>query len=226
MTAHRLLRFGSAVLSVAALTGALSACAPLVVGGAAVGTLMAVDRRSSGAQIDDQSIEVRANNRISEQLGGRANVYITSYNRQVLLTGEAASEATRADAERIVAGVDNVRSVVNEIKVMNSPGISQRTSDSLITGRVKAGFVDARDLPVTVIKVTTTHNTVYLMGRVTPREAERATEVARNVDGVQRVVRVFEILSEEELRRVAPEPAAQPSTGTAAPATAPAAPRQ
>lgn len=212
MIQNRLPRFGATLLAVAALSATLSACAPLVLGGAAMGTvLVATDRRSSGAQLDDQSIELRASNRLRDQLGGRANVAVASYNRQVLLTGEANSDATRAEAERIVAGVDNVRSIVNEVKVMNTPGLSQRTTDSLITGKVKAGFVDARDLPVTAIKVTTTHNVVYLLGRVTQREADRATEVARNIDGVQRVVRVFEILSEEELLRLAPSPAAQPA---------------
>lgn len=212
MTQIRLPRPAVTLLVVGALSAALSACAPLVFGSAAVGTaLVAADRRSSGAQLDDQAIELRAGNRLREQLGGRVNVSVTSYNRQVLLTGEANSEAARAEAEKIVAGVDNVRSSVNEIKVMNSPGLSQRTSDSLITGRVKAGFVDARDLPVASIKVTTANSTVYLMGRVTQREADRATEVARNTDGVQRVVRIFEVLTEEELQRLAPAPATPPS---------------
>ncbi|MCU0941071.1 MAG: BON domain-containing protein [Hydrogenophaga sp.] len=225
MKPFRPTRLGALLLACAAASATLSACAPLLLGGAVGSALVAVDRRSSGAQLDDQAIELRAGNRLTDQLGGRANVYVTSYNRQVLLTGEAASEATRAEAERIVASVDNVRSTVNEIKVMNSPGLSQRTTDSLITGRVKAGFVDARDLPAVAIKVTTTHNVVYLMGRVTQKEADRATEIARNTDGVQRVVRVLEILSEEELMRLAPAPAVQPA-GTAPPATAPAAPRQ
>jgi osmotically-inducible protein OsmY len=217
MNLKRLPRMGTTLLATVALSTLMSACAPLVIGGAAVGTLMAVDRRSSGAQVDDQAIELRAANRLRDTLGGRANVSVNSYNRQVLLTGEVNSEATRAEAEKIVAGVDNVRSIVNELKVMNSPGLSQRTSDSLITGRVKAGFVDARDLPITNIKVTTANGVVYLMGRVTQKEADRATEVARNTDGVQRVVRIFEVLSEEELQRLAPAPAAQPGSSTEAP---------
>ncbi|MGC4396368.1 BON domain-containing protein [Hydrogenophaga sp. T2] len=221
MNLKRLPRIGTTLLATVALSTLMSACAPLVIGGAAVGTLMAVDRRSSGAQVDDQAIELRAANRLRDTLGGRANVSVNSYNRQVLLTGEVNSEATRAEAEKIVAGVDNVRSIVNELKVMNSPGLSQRTSDSLITGRVKAGFVDARDLPVTNIKVTTANGVVYLMGRVTQKEADRATEVARNTEGVQRVVRIFEVLSEEELQRLAPAPAAQPGTGTGSGTEAP-----
>lgn len=217
-------RLGTAVLGAVGLTLMLSACAPLVLGGAAVGTaLVASDRRSSGTQLEDQTIEMRADSRLREQLGGRANVYVNSYNRQVLLTGEVQNEATKAQAERIVSGVDNVRSIVNELQMINSPGFTQRTSDTLITGRVKAGFVDARDIPTTAIKVTTHNNVVYLMGRVTPKEAERATQIARNVDGVQRVVRVLEVMSEDELKRLAPEPAVQPSSGTV-PQQQPAAP--
>lgn len=204
-----------------ALSGLMSACAPLVVGGAAVGSaLVAVDRRTSGAQLDDQGIELRASNRIKEQFGERANVSVTSYNRQVLLTGEAASEAVKAEVERVVAGVDNVRSIVNELGVVNSPSFSQRSSDTLITGKVKAGMVDAKDLSAVAFKVVTTRGTVYLMGRVTQREATRATDIARNTSGVMRVVRVFEILTEEELARIgtqgptetpASKPAPQPN---------------
>jgi osmotically-inducible protein OsmY len=191
------------LLASVALSGLMSACAPLVVGGAAVGSaLVAVDRRTSGAQLDDQGIELRASNRIKEQFGERANVSVTSYNRQVLLTGEAASEAVKAEVERVVAGVDNVRSIVNELGVVNSPSFSQRSSDTLITGKVKAGMVDAKDLSAVAFKVVTTRGTVYLMGRVTQREATRATDIARNTSGVMRVVRVFEILTEEELARI------------------------
>mgnify|MGYP006202704667 FL=1 len=201
-------RLATRLLAVAALSATLGACAPLVVGGAAVGSaLVAVDRRSSGAQLDDQAIELRASNRIREQLGDRANVYVTSYNRQVLLTGEAASEAVKAQVQTIVAGVDNVRTIVNELGVINSPGLSQRSTDTLLTGRVKAAFVDARNLDPTAVKVVTTRNVVYLLGRVTQREADRATEVTRNMSGVQRVVRVFEIITEEELARLQPPPA-------------------
>lgn len=185
-----------------ALSGAMSACAPLVVGGAVGTALVAVDRRTSGAQLDDQGIELRASNRIKEQFGERANVSVTSYNRQVLLTGEAASEAVKAEVERVVGGVDNVRSIVNELAVVNSPSFSQRSSDTLITGKVKAGMVDAKDLSAVAFKVVTTRGTVYMMGRVTQREANRATEIARNTSGVTRVVRVFEILTEEELARI------------------------
>ncbi len=179
---------------------ALSACAPIMVGGAVTGALVAVDRRTSGAQLDDQGIELRAANRLREQIPeGRARVSVTSYNRRALLTGEAASEAIKAQAGQIVSQVDNVTEIINEIGVASSPTLKERATDTLITGRVKASLVDAKDLSANAFKVVTERGTVYLMGRVTQREADRATEIARYTSGVQRVVRSFEILTEEEL---------------------------
>jgi osmotically-inducible protein OsmY len=198
-------------LGVLLLSATLSACAPLLVGGAvAGGAMVATDRRTSGAQLEDEGIELRASNRLREQLGGRGNVSVTSFNRQVLLTGEVPTETDKATANKVVAGVDNVRSIVNELAVLGSTSYSQRSSDSLITGRVKAALVDASDLSSNAFKVVTTRGTVYLMGRVTQREAARATEIVRSTSGVQRVVRALEIISEEELTRSAPPPAAAP----------------
>lgn len=193
-------RIAAAALAVAALGATLSACAPLVVGGAAVTALVAVDRRTSGAQLDDQGIELRASNRLKDELGdAHARYTISSYNRRVLLTGEAASEAVKTKITQIVAGVENVREVINELGVTNSPSLKERASDTLITGRVKASLVDAKDLSASAFKVVTERGTVYLMGRVTQREADRATDIARNTQSVARVVRVFEIISEQEL---------------------------
>ena len=198
-------------LGVLLLSATLSACAPLLVGGAvAGGAMVATDRRTSGAQLEDEGIELRASNRLRELLGGRGNVSVTSFNRQVLLTGEVPTEADKATANKVVAGVDNVRSIVNELAVLGSTSYSQRSSDSLITGRVKAALVDASDLSSNAFKVVTTRGTVYLMGRVTQREAARATEIVRSTSGVQRVVRALEIISEEELTRSAPPSAAAP----------------
>ncbi|MFT4240643.1 MAG: BON domain-containing protein [Acidovorax sp.] len=193
-----------AVLAAAALAAGLSACAPLVVGGAVVGGVMAVDRRTAGTQIEDEGIELRAANRIREALGDRAHVNVTSYNRQALLTGEVPSDQDRQAVERIVSQVENVRSVVNDLAVMPSSTLSQRSNDTFITGKVRASLVDAQDLLASSFKVVTERNIVYLMGRVSQREASRATEVARGVSGVSKVVRVFEIVPEEELRRAAP----------------------
>jgi osmotically-inducible protein OsmY len=193
-------RIAAATLAVAALGAALSACAPLVVGGAAVTALVAVDRRTSGAQLDDQGIELRASNRLKDELGdAHARYAISSYNRRVLITGEASSEAVKTKVTQIVTGVENVREVINELGVTNSPSLKERASDTLITGRVKASLVDAKDLTASAFKVVTERGTVYLMGRVTQREADRATDIARNTQSVSRVVRVFEIISEQEL---------------------------
>ncbi len=189
------------LLAAAVLAGGLSACVPLVVGGAAVGTMVAVDRRTSGTQLEDETIEMRSANRIYEILGDRAHVNVTSWNRQVLLTGEVPAAEDRQKVEQTVLGVENVRSVVNELVVAPNSSVSQRSNDALITGKVKASFVDAKDIMSSAFKVVTERGVVYLMGRVTQREATRATEITRGVSGVAKVVRVFEIISEEEMRR-------------------------
>ena len=195
------------VLAAAALAAGLSACAPLIIGGAVVGGVMAVDRRTAGTQVEDEGIELRAVNRINAALGDRAHVNVTSYNRQALLTGEVASAQDRQTVDQIMAGVENVRSVVNDLAVLPTTTLSQRSNDTFITGKVRASFVDAQDISANSFKVVTERNIVYLMGRVSQREAQRATDIARGVSGVTKVVRVFEIVSEEELRRIATEPA-------------------
>lgn len=202
-------RVAAAVLAAVTLSVGLSACAPLIVGGAVGGALVAVDRRTSGAQLDDQGIELRANNRLKDELGdARARVTVTSYNRRVLLTGEAASEVVKTQITQIVSGVSNVRDVINELGVTSSPTLKERASDTLITGRLKASLVDAKDLAASAFKVVTERGTVYLMGRVTQREADRATDLARNTPGVTRVVRTFEIITDQELANMQPRPAA------------------
>ncbi len=206
-------RTACTLLATAALAAGLSACVPLVVGGGAVvGSMMATDRRTTGAQVEDEGIELRAANRIREVLGDRAHVNVTSYNRQVLLTGEVPTAQDRATAEQIVAGVNNVRAVVNDLGVMPNSSLGQRTNDTLITGKVQASFVDAKDVFSSAYKVVTERNVVYLMGLVTPREAARATDIARGVSGVSKVVRVFEMITEEDLRRSSTQPPAAVST--------------
>lgn len=186
----------------------LTACVPLVVGGAvATGTMVATDRRTSGTVLEDNGIEVKANSRIASNLGERVHVNVTSYNRQVLLTGEVPSEQDKQLAEKVVSGVENVRSIVNELAVMGNATLTQRASDTLVSSRVKANLVDAKDLISNAFKITTERGTVYAMGRVTQREANRATEVITRTDGVQRLVRIFEIISEDELARSLPTPA-------------------
>jgi osmotically-inducible protein OsmY len=201
-------------LATAALLSALAGCAPLVVGGAAVaGSMVVTDRRTSGAQLEDEGIELRGNSRVRDNLGSRVHVNITSYNRQVLLTGEVPTAQDKELVEQVISRVENVRSIVNELGVMGATTLTQRSSDTLVTGKVKASLIDTRDLSVNAFKVVTERGTTYLMGRVTQREADRATEVTRGVSGVQRVVRVLEIISEEEMQRISVQaaPAAPPA---------------
>jgi osmotically-inducible protein OsmY len=167
--------------------------------------MMVSDRRTTGTLVEDQAIELKANNRLKEVINDRSHVNVTSYNRTVLLTGEAATEADKAAIEQTVQKVDNVKSTVNELAVTIPSALSTRSNDALLTGKVKATFIDARDLQVNAFKVITERGVVYLMGRVTEREATRATELARSVSGVQKVVRVFEIVTEQELADSAPK---------------------
>ena len=194
------------VFGTVALVGtSLSACFPLLAGGAlAGGALVAIDRRTSGAQLEDEGIELRAMSRLRDTIGSRARVSVTSYNRQVLLTGEVLNEPDKKAVEQVITRVENVTSVVNELAVINSPTLVQRSSDVLITGQVKALLVDSKDLFANAFKVVTERGTVYLMGRVTQREADRATEIVRGARGVQKVVRLLEIISENELRSLTP----------------------
>ena len=193
-------------LSLALLAG-LAGCAPLVVGGAMVGgVLVATDRRTTGAQIEDQGIEIKAAARVRE-LATLGHVNVTSYNRVALLTGEVPDADARTRLEAAVARVENVRSVVNELAIAGASSLTSRSNDALLTTKVKASLVDARDLYANAFKVVTERGIVYLMGRVTEREAARGAEVASTVPGVQKVVRVFEILGEDELRALKIEPA-------------------
>ena len=198
-------RLALAICAAAALTASLTACVPLVLGGAAAGTALVVtDRRTSGAQLEDEGIELRAASRIRNTLGTRVRINLTSYNRQVLLTGEVPNTQDKQLVEQVVSGVDNVMSVVNELAVLSSPSLMERSSDVLLSGRVKALILDARDLQLNAFKVVTERGTVYLMGRVTQREADRATAIARGLSGVQKVVRIFDLISEDELRVLQP----------------------
>jgi osmotically-inducible protein OsmY len=190
------------------VAGALtSGCVPVVIGGAMVGGALAVtDRRTAGTQLEDQSIELKAMGRTRELLGDRGQVSHTSYNRVVLLTGEVPSEADRASVEQAIGRLDNVRGVVNEIAVMGPSSLTSRANDRVLSTKVKATFVDAKDVMANAFKVTAERGTVYLMGRVTEREANTAVELARSVAGVQRVVKVFEYITEAELSALQPPP--------------------
>ncbi len=200
-------RVSLALVLLGSTLGTLTACFPLAVGGAVVGGMVAADRRTTGTVVEDEGIELRSASRIREALGDRGHVNVTSYNRQVLLTGEVPSAQDRQLVEQIVTGVDNVRHIVNELAILGNSTLQQRSSDSLVSGRVKAGLLDANDLSTNAFKITTERGTTYVMGRVTPREAKRATEIISATTGVQKVVRILETISEEELSRLqAPPP--------------------
>jgi osmotically-inducible protein OsmY len=201
--------------ALAALLVLLSGCAPLIVGGAVVGgSLVATDRRTTGIQLEDQSIAGKAESRAAA-LATLGRINATSYNRLVLITGEVPSEADKAAVEATVAQVENVRAVVNELAVGPNASFGQRSQDSLLAAKVKASLVDAKDVQANAYRVLAERGIVYMLGRVTQREADRAADIARSVPGVQKVVRVFDILSEEELAslgRAAPAPAPAPRT--------------
>ena len=191
----------------------LSGCAPLLVGGAVVGgALVATDRRTTGSQVDDETIELKANSRMNEAFGERARISTTSYNRMVLLTGEVPNEGDKTTAEQVVARVDNVQSVVNELTIGPINTFGEKTKDAFVTAKVKASLIDAKDVFANSIKVVTHRGTVYLMGRVTEREATRASEIARGVSGVVKVIRVFEVLTEGELANTQPKSLARPDS--------------
>src|SRR5690606_14364357 len=221
----RMTRTACVLLAAASLAGGLAGRFPLVVGGVAGGSVVAGDRRTAGPQVEGAGIECRALNRIHAEPGDRGHINFTSYNRQLLLTGEVPSEEVRQSVERSAGAVGNVRSVVNDLAVMPKTSLMQRSGDTFITGKVRASLMDAKDISASAFKVVTERNVVYLMGLVTEREATRATAIARGVDGVRKVVRVFEILTEDQLVRLsAPRPTAAPAPVTRD--TAPASPTQ
>ena len=182
-----------------AVLGACAGCAPLLVGGAVIGTgLVVTDRRTTGIQLEDEGIELRAASRV-RGLATLGQVSVTSYNRTVLLTGEVPAEAEKQAVAQAVRQVENVREVVNELVVAPNSPLGSRSNDAILGGKVKATFVDAKDLQANAFKVVPERGVIYLMGRVTEREAARGAELAASVSGVKKVVRVFEILTEQQL---------------------------
>ena len=211
LSLSRSARAARAALLALAAASVLPACAPVLVGGAMVGgALASVDRRTAGTQVEDQSIELKAAARVREITNDQAHVSATSYNRMVLLTGEVPDAATRSAVEQAIGRIEGVRSVVNELAVMGKTNLTARSNDAVLSARVKAGFIDAKDLQANTVKVTTERGVVHLMGRVTEREATRAVAVARSVPGVQKVVRVFEILTDAQLAELLNSSGQQP----------------
>lgn len=189
-------------LAAASTLPLLQGCFPVVATGVGAGAAMVSDRRTSGTYVEDESIEWKVSGRIRQRFGNTVNVNVTSYNRNVLLTGQAPNATVLGELEGIVAGVEHVRGVINEVVVGPNSTLTARANDALITSNVKARFVDAKRFSAHHVKVVTEANVVFLLGIVTRTEADAAAEVARTSQGVRKVVRVFEYISDEEAVRL------------------------
>ena len=187
-----------------ALLASLSGCVEMVVGGAVMGAVATADRRTLGAQTEDKSITVKAELRVPKIAGQDAHVNIASFNRKVLLTGEVPDAAAKSTVEREVRAIEGVLSIENELEVAGPSSYTSRSSDALITTKVKASLVDMKTISATSFKVVTERGVVYLMGRVTQREGQLAADITRGVSGVQKVVKMFEYITEDELRALQP----------------------
>ena len=209
-TGWRRLRRPLALFALCGLTAiGLQGCIEMAVGTAVVGTIAATDRRTFGAQTEDKTIVLKSESRIANMVGSAGHVNISSFNRKVLLTGEVPDENTRGAVEREIADIAGVQGIVNEMVVAPPTSYSSRSNDTLLTGKVKASLVDAQDISVNSYKVVTERAVVYLMGRVTQREGTRASDVARGVAGVQKVVKVFEYITDDDVRLMSSTPARQ-----------------
>lgn len=177
-----------------ALLSQITACVPVIVGGAAAGGAMAADRRTSGIYVEDENIELKAVKKMESNLGENAHVNVTSYNRNVLLTGEVPVAESKTKAESLAKEIANIRSITNEITVDAKSSLGSRSSDSYITSKIKAKFVTENRFPANYVKVVTENSVVYLMGIVTKAEGDAASEIASNTTGVTKVIKVFEYL--------------------------------
>lgn len=182
----------------------LIACAPMIVGGAALTGKVVIDRRTAGIQLEDEAIELRTEIGLRSQLPKNSHVRISSYNRLVLITGEVNNESERLQVERFVKSQDNVKSVINDLIISPESSLAQRAQDTLITARVRAQLIQAKDIHSSAVHIVTERGIVYLMGRMTPREAQRVSDLisSSNVSGLQKVVKVFESISEDDLARL------------------------
>ncbi|HEU4709775.1 MAG TPA: BON domain-containing protein [Methylophilaceae bacterium] len=185
-----------ALLVTAAVLGTqLTACGPVVVGGAAAAGVVAADRRTAGTFVEDQSIELKAKKAIVDNIGAaNIDVSVTSFNRNILLTGQAIDEATKAKAETVAKTIENVRTITNELTVGEPSTFTENNNDAYITSKVKGRMLKENRFPANYVKVVTENGVVYLMGLVTKQEAEDAVDIARGTEGVEKVVKVFEYI--------------------------------
>ncbi|MBM3366367.1 MAG: BON domain-containing protein [Betaproteobacteria bacterium] len=191
----------------AALCASLQGCVPLVVGATAVGSMAAVDRRSIGMQTDDKTIELKGEGRASKITGDKGRVAVTSYNRMVVITGEVTDEKMKAEVEAQIKTLGDLKRLENDLEIAPVSSVSARSADLLITSKVKAAIIDTKDLYISAFKIHTDRGVVYLLGRVTQREAKLGGEVARNAAAnIRKVVTLFEYISEEELLEMKAKP--------------------
>jgi osmotically-inducible protein OsmY len=221
------MKFASPVLIASLVASfALPACAPLIVAGVVAGTaVVATDRRTTGTLVDDQTIQLRVSNELSSALKGKGDLHISvnSFERRVLLTGEVPTEEVKAEAGAIAARSLNVRAVTNELTIAPPSTLGQRTNDTTLSGKVRAAFVNTREIAFNSVEIVTERGIVYLLGVVTEKEGEVAAYVASRVAGVHQVVKVFDYASAEEVQRRRAGVTGQPAPAVpAAPATAPA----
>jgi osmotically-inducible protein OsmY len=197
-----------AVLTAAVLASllvSLQGCVAVVAGGMVAGAVATTDRRTLGAQTEDKAIAVKAETRLPQIVGDAGHVNINSYNRKVLLTGEVRDEAMKRAVENEVRSIANVDNVINELEVAGPSSYTSRSSDTLITSKVKISLADKKTVSANSFKVVTERGNVYLMGMVTQREGNIAADVAKGVSGVMRVTKIFEYISEEDLRAMQPQ---------------------
>ncbi|WP_332853813.1 BON domain-containing protein [Duganella sp. S19_KUP01_CR8] len=194
-----------------AMLASLSGCVALVAGGAISGTLAATDRRTLGAQTEDRAIEVKGSIKLNNVVGDAGHTNINSFNRRALLTGEVRDEAMKAAAERELRGIEGVVAVINELEIAGPSSYTSRSNDALITTKVKASLVDMKDISANSYQVVTERGVVFLMGRVTQREGQIGADVARGVSGVNKVVKVFEYITEDEWKSLQPNKSASNS---------------
>jgi osmotically-inducible protein OsmY len=176
------------------ISGSLQGCFPVVAVGVGAGVMMAQDRRTADAYIDDQKIESKAARLIDKQVNSVMHANVTSFNYRVLISGEVPDESTKTEIDKIVSGIEKVRDVQNELAVTPTSSLASRSNDGLITSNVKLRFMNNKHFNADHIKVVTENGTVYLMGLVNHTEADAATEIASTTQGVRRVVRMFEYL--------------------------------
>lgn len=210
-------RLITSLLLGATLLPTLQGCFPVVAAGVTTGVLATMDRRSIGAQTEDETIEWKASARVREKFGDKVHVNFTSYNRKVLLTGEVPSAEIKAEVERVVTGIPNVQGVHNELAMAGLTTFSARSNDTYITSKVKGRFIDTNKFNPVHVKVVTEAGAVYLLGQVTQREADIAVEVTRTTSGVVKVINLMDVITDAKARELdlpPPDKSKQPDPDT------------